>query len=73
MNISVKKIKTSELKPGDLFSMLDEWYWDKFLSDKHIVGHKVYIRTDNPCESPDYDPEQPVYLITINQNLSQVA
>lgn len=65
MKINVTPIKCSHLKAGDLFSTVDQWYWNKYLNDKECIGQRVYIRTENECKSSTYNPEDIVYLIKI--------
>jgi len=46
MRIIATPVKGKDLKPGDLFSMADQTYWDHYSS--YSVGEKVYIRTSAP-------------------------
>lgn len=68
MKITVTKTTCGELKAGDLFSHVDEWYWKHYLLDKDAVGHKVFIRTEYDCKSPDYNPNDTIYLVNIEKN-----
>lgn len=66
MKIIFEKINAEDLKPGDLFTLVDpDIYWDLERCD--VVGHKVYIRTNNGCVSDNYAPDDPVYLVTIDK------
>ena len=67
MKITITPVKVSELQPGDLFSHFDEGWWKEFISDHEAVGHRLYVRTDNTCVSPDYDPDQIIYRVTIKK------
>ena len=56
MKITVKEIKSQDLKPGDLFSAAGELYWKAVeRNDKRSIGEKVYIRTDEACPEDQND------------------
>ena len=61
MRIKAQLVKGKDLKPGDLFSIQGDSYW------QHLnplgVGEKVYIRTDTPC--PLNQREMELYRIII--------
>jgi hypothetical protein len=60
-----ERVTGKELKPGDLFSVEGEWYWDNAMN-KGSVGERVYIRTNVPT-TPDMGPDDIVYRIIIEQ------
>ncbi len=65
MKINLIKIQCKNLKAGDLFTNIDPKVWDYMRRDQNVVGYKVYIRTEHECTSPDYDPNDEVYLVTL--------
>jgi hypothetical protein len=69
VNLMIEPIQIKDLKEGDLFSVSDMATWGENLACDYIVGHKVYIRTSNPCltDNANYNPDQIVFKITINQ------
>jgi hypothetical protein len=62
MKVIATPIKCKDLKPGDLFSTVDQIYWDA-VKDDRVVGERVYIRTNNPC--PKDQEEDDINLIQI--------
>jgi len=64
MKIIATKILSKDLKPGDLFSTVDQAYWNNIKGSRSI-GKKIYIRTEEPCPSDQLDVE--IYKIRINQ------
>ena len=68
MKIIAKKVKCKHLMPGDLFSLLDQSFWDgcALITNKNgdlPIGQMVYIRTDAKC--PDEEKDDDIYRITI--------
>ena len=64
MKIIATKVKTEDLKPGDLFSTATPQYWDSIhLSGS--LGEKVYIRTETPC--PIDQTGEDIYKIKIKK------
>ena len=51
MRIKAMPVKSEDVKPGDLFSTADQFYWDHY--DPKSIGEKVYIRTEAPCPECD--------------------
>ena len=65
MTVQIKATKCTgrDLRPGDLFSTADQYYWDQF-PNRLSVGERVYIRTNMPADAfPDVDEE--IFRITI--------
>ena len=60
MRIIATEIKGKDLKPGELFSTANQFYWDNRLQS---IGEKVYIRTDSHL--PLDQEEEDTYRITI--------
>lgn len=67
MRIIAAPVKGTDLKPGDLFSTADQFYWDNHVPPS--IGEKVYIRTETPL--PDQDPTRlaGLYRITIEVDI----
>lgn len=63
MRIKATKIYAENLKAGDLFSFLNQLYWDRIKS-KRSIGEKIYIRTEEPCPIAEKEKEE-IYKITI--------
>lgn len=61
MKIKTERVKTQDLKPGDLFNNADQFYWDH--RDPSSVAERVYIRTDAPVSEDD--KETTTFRITI--------
>ena len=55
-------IRARDLKPGELFSVCGQAYWDG-VRERGSIGEKVYIRTAEPADSAP-DPDKVVYRIT---------
>jgi hypothetical protein len=49
MQIKATQVKAKDLRPGDLFSLCSQEEWDKMLRLPFLMGHKVHVRTTNPC------------------------
>lgn len=70
MKIIAVPVKGKDLKPGDLFSIASQEYWDHIGSAGHnSIGEKLYVRTDTPSNAAD-DAEALVYRIEIVTNSS---
>jgi len=68
MRVTVTECRGVDLKPGELFTTADQFYWDH--RDPNAVGEKVYIRTDAPASNaPDWD--ETIYRIAINSEEAQ--
>lgn len=65
MKIVAHPIKSRDLKPGDLFSMGEQWKWDIWLRDPEVIGLKVYIRTAKEC--PLIQADENVYRIEVTE------
>ena len=63
MKIKAVPVKGKDLKPGDLFSTANQFYWDH--RDQDSIGEKVYIRTDKSL-SPDQE-EEDIFRISIEE------
>jgi hypothetical protein len=62
MKFKAIKVKGKDLMPGDLFSELDEDFWDNDIP-AWAVGEKVYVRTDAPM--PREDMNEDIYRIEL--------
>ena len=66
MKITAIKVKTQDLKEGDLFSNVGQDYWDLATGPGTCpVGERVYIRTNAPCPKDQVDED--IYRVTIEQ------
>lgn len=63
MRVKATAIASKDLKPGDLFSNANQFYWNNY--DPLSVGQKVYIRTEST--TPPDQAEDIVYLIEIER------
>ncbi len=63
VKITATPVTGRQLRPGDLFSVAPQEYWD-FAMRQGSVGECVYIRTDIGAERFE-DADEPVYRITI--------
>lgn len=64
MRIIATKVTAKDLKPGDLFSNVDQHYWDLAVAlNAAVIGERVYIRTNAPC--PEDQAEDEIYRIEI--------
>lgn len=63
MRVIAKEIKSVKLLPGDLYSTVNQEYWN--VSHKGAVGERVYIRTENAC--PESQKNIPVYKLMIKR------
>jgi len=65
MKIKAENILARDLKPGDLFSMAPQGYWDHAMKNGSC-GEKVYIRMTAPAD--DFvDADTYVNRITIER------
>lgn len=66
MKVVATKVKCEELKPGDLFSNVDQHYWDLAMArNAASVGERVYIRTNALCPEDQIGDE--IYRIEIDR------
>lgn len=63
MRILAEEVTARDLKPGDLFSMAPQSYWDTVPS-KASIGERVYIRTEAEADSAT-DADAKVFRITV--------
>jgi|TARA_R100001530_G_scaffold116143_2_gene83177 hypothetical protein len=64
LKITATKIKTSDLKEGDLFSAQDQGYWDG-VKAREGIGERLFIRTSTPV--PEGEKLIDVYKLTIEK------
>lgn len=64
MRITAEKVKTRDLKPGDLFSTGSDTYWEVTRLENHSIGERVYIRTEEP--TPEDQSDEDIYRIVIH-------
>lgn len=70
MKVTATPVKAKELRPGELFSMASQGYWDKRIADHaDAIGEKVFIRTE--CPEPASQAEDMVNRIEISPKDSQ--
>ena len=58
MVIKVENITGKDLQPGDLFSIVNEVWWESVNNrdtDPTPIGEMVYIRTNAPCPEDQRD------------------
>ena len=65
MKIIATPVLGKDLKPGDLFSTIGQFYWDN-IDKQRSIGERVYLRTNTPAEQAP-DMEEEVFRITITQ------
>jgi hypothetical protein len=61
MRFKTELVKGKDLKPGELFSSLSDFYWQN--RDPRSIGERVYIRTDVTLNKAQ--EEELIYRITI--------
>ena len=65
VRITAEQIVATDLKPGDLFSIAGQIYWDRAMT-QGSCGECVYIRTNTPADRFE-DANTTVYRITIER------
>lgn len=63
VKVLVKEILAKDLRPGDLFTVMPQDYWD-FAMNLKGVGEAIYVRTNMTADAAD-DADAMVFRVLI--------